>query len=404
MRPVFARGMCRAGWCTNAAMPCRLALITHEYYPVLSGGTVFAEKMGEELTRLGYEVDILTARIGDEHPRFETTSGFRVFRFPTARRSVSDSTLLEHLSYFGFGLPQMLAQARARKYDLLFSVFAIPSGLMALGIAKVLGVPSVVFVDAADTPGVESAMRTYVRHLTRVFRFVAKRSDGLVILDGLQDLALPHVPHDRSVIIPNGATLPAEPAEPGTHGQALQLLSIGRLVLRKGFREILEALGRVRERRSDFRLRIVGYGRAEDEIRRVLEQHRIEDNVEFVGRVEYSALGAYYRDADAYLFYGDREGSSLAMIEAAAYGLPIIASDHPGNRTYVEHGQSGFLVEHKNPDALASAVLELIEQRDRLPEMGRYSRAIAERYSWQRIAERYDEFFQRILRERGRAR
>jgi glycosyltransferase involved in cell wall biosynthesis len=44
-------------------------------------------------------------------------------------------------------------------------------------------------------------MRTYVRHLTKVFRFVAAHSDGLVILDGLQDLALPHVHHDRTVII-----------------------------------------------------------------------------------------------------------------------------------------------------------------------------------------------------------
>jgi glycosyltransferase involved in cell wall biosynthesis len=378
-------------------MPCRLAILTHEYYPVLSGGTIFAEKMGEELTRLGYQVDILTAQIGRDQPKVETTSGFRVFRFPTARSSVSDSTLLEHVSYFGFGLPQMAARARAEKYDLLFSVFAIPSGLMALGIAKLLGVPSVVFVDAADTPGVESAMRTYVRHLTKVFRFVAEHSDGLVILDGLQDLALPHVRHDRTVIIPNGATLPVQTANPGSHGPTLELLSIGRLVLRKGFREILEALGRVRERRSDFRLRIVGYGRAEDEIRRVLDEHRIAGNVDFVGRVEYAELGRYYLGADAYLFYGDREGSSLAMIEAAAYGLPLIASDHPGNRTYVEHGQSGFLVEHKNPQALADAIVHLLEHREELPVMGQRSRVIAERYSWQRVAERYDAFFQQVL-------
>jgi glycosyltransferase involved in cell wall biosynthesis len=243
-------------------------------------------------------------------------------------------------------------------------------------------------------------MRTYVRHLTRVFRFVADRSDGLVILDGLQDLALPHVQHDRTVIIPNGATLPAQTAQPGSHGPTLELLSIGRLVLRKGFREILEALGRVRERRSDFRLRIIGYGRAEDEIRRVLEDHRIAENVEFVGRVEYSALGAYYLGADAYLFYGDREGSSLAMIEAAAYGLPLIASDHPGNRTYIEHGQSGFLVPHENPGALADAILHLLENKHTLADMGQRSRAIAERYSWQRIAERYDAFFQKVLLDR----
>ncbi len=385
-----------------ALMALRLAILTHEYYPVLSGGTVFTEKMAEELTRLGYDVEILTARIGKDQPLVETTSGFRVLRFPTARQSVSDSTLLEHLGYFGFGTPQMMRRALGQRYDLLFSVFAIPSGLMALGIARALGVPSVVFVDAADCPGVESAMKSYVRHLTKLFGFVVNRSDGVVVLDGLQDLALPHVQHERTTIIPNGATLPERAAQPGSHGSTLELLSIGRLVLRKGFGEILEALGLVREKRSDFRLKIVGYGRAEDEIRRVLDAHRIADNVEFVGRVEYSKLAPYYLGADAYLFYGDREGSSLAMIEAAAYGLPLVVSDHPGNRTYVEHGRSGLLVEHKNPRALADAILHLLENRGALEQMGAESRAIAERYTWQRIAERYDAFFREILSRRGR--
>src|SRR5262245_6149011 len=191
----------------------RLAIISHEYYPVLSGGTVFAEEMAAELVRRGWTVDILTARIGDEKPAVEQTRGFRVLRFRTARRSVSDSTLLEHLSYFALGLPQMFMRARAERYDLLFSAFAIPSALVGLAISKSLGMPSAIFVDAADTPGVESAMRTYVRHLTAVFRLVTNRSDGVVILEGLEDLALPHLTHQRHVTIPNGATIPEQCAQ-----------------------------------------------------------------------------------------------------------------------------------------------------------------------------------------------
>jgi glycosyltransferase involved in cell wall biosynthesis len=376
----------------------RLAIITHEYYPVLSGGTVFAEEMAAGLVRLGYQVDILTARVGAEQPAVERSArGFRVFRFRTARRSVSDSTLSEHLTYFSLGLPQMLARARAERYDLLFSIFAIPSGLIALAISRALGIPSVVFVDAADTPGVESAMRTYVRHLTSAFRLVTNGSDGVVVLEGLEDLALPHIHHQRHVTIPNGATIPTESARPGAHDGRIELLSIGRLVLRKGFKEIIEALSEVRRKRSDFHLRIIGYGRGEGEIRAALETHGLTDHVTLVGRVEYSELAHYYLKSDAYLFYGGREGSSLAMIEAGAYGLPIIASDHPGNRTFIEHGQSGYLVEHGDPAALSGAIIELLERRSLLGEMGRRSREIAERYSWSNIAERYAAFFQRVL-------
>src|SRR6185369_6626868 len=99
---------------------------------------------------------------------------------------------------------------------------------------------------------------------------------------------------------------------------------------------------------------------------------------------------------------GDREGSSLAMIEAAAYGLPVIASDHPGNRTYVEHGKSGFLVPHPDPKALGRAIRHLVEHRSELAAMGQASRAVAERYSWAAIAARYDAFFQRVMARSGR--
>jgi len=254
-----------------ASMARSLAIITHEYYPVLSGGTVFTHQLAQELNKLGWTVDVLTARVGKEHEKLERGANFDVYRFATARSSVSDSTLLEHLTYFALGLPQMLARARARHYDLLFSVFAIPSGLIAVLISKLLQIPCVVFVDAADTPGVESAMKSYVRHLRSVFRLVTNRAGGVVVLDGLEDLALPHIRHARVTTIPNGTSIPAERAHPNQNGPKLQLLSVGRLVLRKGFHTILQALALVRKSRTDFHLSILGYGRAEEEIRKVLK-------------------------------------------------------------------------------------------------------------------------------------
>jgi phosphatidylinositol alpha-1,6-mannosyltransferase len=375
----------------------KLALITHEYHPVLSGGTIFTEKLATELAALGWEVDVLTARVVSGSPALEASGPFHVRRFRTARSSTADSTLREHLSYFALGLPQMLAYARSRRYDLLFPVFAIPSGLMALAIAKLLRIPTVVFVDAADTPGVESAMKSYVRYMTSVFRLVTNNSNGVVICEGLEDLAMPHIRNPRVTAIPNGTVIPEKLANPGRNGPKLEILSIGRLVLRKGFDEIIRALSIVKKKRGDFHLRIVGYGTQEEAIRRVLDEHGIGDNVSMLGRVEYAELADYYLGSDCYLFYGDREGSSLAMVEAVSYGLPLIASDHPGNRAYIADGESGLLVEHKNPEKLSRAILDLLEHRERLPAMGAKSRAIAASFSWANVAKRYDAFFRRVL-------
>ncbi len=383
-------------------MPKRLAILTHEYYPVLSGGTVFSDKIAHELQRLGWSVDVLTARVGDSFPKVQHDDCVDIHRFTTARRSVVDSTLFEHLTYFGLGLPQMFAQARARHYDLLFSVFAIPSGLMALALTGALGMPNVVFVDASDTPGIESAMKTYVRYLGPLFRLVTRRAGGVVVLEGLEDLAMPHVTNEQVEIIPNGTMIPSERARPGQNGPTLQLLSIGRLVLRKGFHGIIEALGELKREGAPLHLSIVGYGRAEEEIRRTLEEHGVTDMVSFIGRVEHARLKEHYLASDAYLFYGDREGSSLAMIEAAAYGLPVIASDHPGNRTYIDHGKSGFLVPHRDSKALCRAIRHMVEHREELPKMGDASRTIAEQYSWTAIARRYDAFFERVMANHSR--
>ena len=139
---------------------------------------MFTEKISEELAKLGWEVDILTARIGSTFPAVEHSPRFDVHRYSTGRSSVSDATLVEHLTYFGLGLPQMLARAARRKYTAVFSVFAIPSGLIGLAISKALRIPSIVFVDAADTPGVESAMKSYMRHLDKVFSLVVNHSSG----------------------------------------------------------------------------------------------------------------------------------------------------------------------------------------------------------------------------------
>ena len=120
----------------------------------------------------------------------------------------------------------------------------------------------------------------------------------------------------------------------------------------KGFDEIIRALSIVKKQRDDFHLRIIGYGTKEEAIRHVLEEHDLNHNISILGRVEYTELASYYLSSDCYLFYGDREGSSLAMIEAVSYGLPLIATDHPGNRSYIADGESGYLVEHRNPERL----------------------------------------------------
>ncbi|MBI4632958.1 MAG: glycosyltransferase family 4 protein [Deltaproteobacteria bacterium] len=374
----------------------KLALIIHEFYPVLCGGTVFAEKIGMELLKMGYEVEILTAGIGKNFPRCEYLHGVKVIHFNTMRKTTHDASFLEHVCFFVIGAPKIFRYLLRNRPDIMFSIFAIPTGLIATFISKILRIPNIVFVDAADLPGIESAMQTIAKYLVIPFKLATNYAAGVTILEGLEDVAEKYVSNEQRIVIPNGTTIPEQTATPGRNESPLVFLSIGRLVLRKGFLDTILALAIVKKKRSDFLFNIVGYGTKEEEIARLLQDNALEANIKMLGRVEYDKLSEYYLDSDVYLFYGAREGSSLAMIEAASYGLPVIASDFPGNRAFVEHGQSGLLVEHRNPEKLAGAILNVLENRNQLPAWGIRSREIANCYSWSKIAERYDTFFRKV--------
>ena len=372
----------------------KVTIITHEYYPVLCGGTVFVDKIARAFSGMGLEIEVLTTGVGSGFDRIEINDRFKVVRFYTGRTSKHDAKLSEHLRFLLFGLPQMFRYLRRERTGLLFCVFAIPSGLIGVILSKLLRVPSVVFVDAADVPGIQSAMKGVTDRLKPVFQFVTRHATAVTILDGLEDVAKPLVRNSITAIIPNGTSIPSLAARPGTSGAPrIELLSIGRLVLRKGFLEIIQALALVKKKTSNFHLTIVGYGTREDAIRRLLEENDLAEHVTMTGRVEYEKLVEYYLNSDCYLFYGDREGSSLAMIEALSYGLPIIATDHPGTTTFVRDGINGMLVEPKNVKKLSEAILQLIENKQSIPELGRNSRDIAECYTWEKIAEQYHRVF-----------
>lgn len=355
-----------------------------------------AHRLAVEFMALGHAAEIWTCRIGWGLPSVERRDGITVRRFFTARLSKRDSRLWEHLSFVALGLPQMACALWRHPSDTLLSIFVVPAGLVGLGLSWIFRARSFVHVDAADIPGIESAMKRLTRYLGFIVRIVSRHSTGMIITAGLEDLAAPYMATPRTTVVASGLQLPAEQARPGNQVERVRFLSIGRLVPRKGFLDIVQAFSLVRARREDFLLTIVGHGPLEDEIHAAIRSHGLEGHIRMAGRVEYERLNEHYLATDCYIFYGSREGSSLALIEALGYGLPIIASDDPGDRLYVQEGRNGLLAEQGRPDRLAEVILHLLENRGRIAGWGQQSRIIALKYTWRSVAERYLAFFDQM--------
>ena len=163
------------------------------------------------------------------------------------------------------------------------------------------------------------------------------------------------------------------------------VLSVGRLVEKKGFPVLLDALARLRDRGVGFRCTIVGVGPLEGELREQRRRLRLEDHVELPGAYAENALAAFYREVDVFALAceveanGDRDGIPNVVVEAMASGLPVVSTNVSGLPECVEHGVTGLLVPERSPEALADAIGELVSNADRARALGRAGRLRVER-------------------------
>jgi glycosyltransferase involved in cell wall biosynthesis len=103
------------------------------------------------------------------------------------------------------------------------------------------------------------------------------------------------------------------------------------------------------------------------------------------GPIGYEELPNYYRSADLYVAASRSDGTSISLLEAMACGCPVLVSDIPGNMEWVEPDRNGWTFPDGDADALAGAILQAVEARSRLLEMGRAARRTAEaRADWRK--------------------
>lgn len=227
-------------------------------------------------------------------------------------------------------------------------------------------------------------------------RYTLKHSAALVgDCNTIRQLAISYgMPDERIVTFPWGVDLqrfsPApKTAHPGQHDpatpQPFTLLSTRSWEPLYGVEIIARAFVAAAQQRPELCLIMLGNGSQAPTLRQIFQRGGVEDRVYLPGQVSQDNLPRYYQDADLYLSASHSDGTSISLLEAMACGLPALVSDIPGNREWVTPGENGWLFPEDNVQALTQAILQAIEQRHRLPEMGRRARQIAEaRADWQK--------------------
>lgn len=181
-----------------------------------------------------------------------------------------------------------------------------------------------------------------------------------------------------------------------------QLLSVGRLVEKKGFPDLIRACALLKQQGLVFRCAIYGEGPLEAELRALIATLGLEDTVTLPGACSQHELIPVFQRASLFALAsfvtddGDRDGVPNVLVEAMACGLPVVSTTVAGIPELVQHGHNGLLVPPRDVGALAHALAELLGDPQRRGRMCQAARAtVVEHFDLQAAARQIATLFQR---------
>jgi glycosyltransferase involved in cell wall biosynthesis len=211
-------------------------------------------------------------------------------------------------------------------------------------------------------------------------------------------------PSQIRVIHPGVDSRHFTPAPGGRRAATPTFLYVGRLKRYKGIGFAIQALALARRHRPDLRLDIAGTGDHRAELEQVASRLGLDRAVVFHGFTSEERKIDLMRSAWANVFPSPKEGWGITVIEAAACGTPSLASESPGLRDSVRHGETGFLVPHGDVESLAARMIELADSPMLVARMGERARRFAEGLTWERTAAATERQLRELIEGSARSR
>lgn len=390
----------------------RIAMISEHASPLAhlggvdaGGQNVHVAELSSALARRGHDVVVYTRRDGPTLPdRVQTSPGYTVVHVPAGpARVVPKDQLLQYMYGFGHFLdsqwssdPPDVAHSHFWMSGVATQRAARPHAIATVQTFHALGLTKRLHQGTHDTSpdcriGVEAL-------LARDADWVAATST-----DEVFELARMGRARSRTSVVPCGVDIDAfTPHGPvaGRDGRP-RIVSVGRLVARKGFGTLIRALPRI----PGAELVIVGgppaRGLGDDpQAQRLLglaNELGVAGRVRLLGGVARADMPALLRSADVVACTPWYEPFGIVPLEAMACGVPVVATAVGGIRDTVVDGVTGRLVPPKDPDALGDAIATVVGDRRRgraLGDAGR-ERACA-RYTWDRVAADTERIYEKV--------
>lgn len=364
----------RAESATRSLHPLRIYMVLESDFTQRGGGGAESQlrTLARYLRRIGHAVTVITPLL-PYGPQItaERCYGLPVGRVPYPRVKVLGAALMT-LKVAG------LLWQRRHRYDALHVHIGHNLGAMTCFIGSLMGKPVVLKISGwwELEKGLLAPGRSPLHILARrwlkrasVVQALSSRIAGELVKQGF--------PRDKILVLPNAVDTARFTMRPTLRppGSPFTAVFVGRLVAEKGLPTLLEAWAQVFAGRpsSEARLRLVGGGPLEEELRATAARLGIAEQVEFLGHRD--RVEEVLAEADLGVLLSRIEGLSNTLLEFMASGLPVLATRVSGSEDFVVTGRNGWLVDVGDAAATAAALREASSMASsRLTEIGHQAR------------------------------
>lgn len=281
-----------------------------------------------------------------------------------------------------------------KNFDVL--ILEIYSGLNILMsetvsfLGRILGVPMIFVLHGGNLPAFSRKYPRWVKRvLSRAHTLVAPTT---YLVNGLNHLGLP------IRVVPNIVDIHKYPSKVRSNIEP-------RLIWMRSFhwnynpQMAVRVLQSVKNSHPDATLVMAGLDKGlETEIKTIAAELGLQDAVRFPGFLDHEAKIKEFSEADIYLNTNRIDNMPVAVVEACAMGLPVIATDVGGLADLIEDRKSGFLVKDGDAEGMANAVNSLLENPELTKTLSTNGRLLAERSSWKSVQVCWDELFDEIIK------
>ena len=374
----------------------RICFVSRRYFPAISGMSIYAQNLLEQLVAGDHDVTMISQYRGDAF-------GTRVYgggpppAVPGVRVIGLEQAGEQDGGDFERDVAEMvdtlIAEHCRKPFDILHAQYGYPTGWAALLASRVIGVPTVVSIQGGDGHWVGSCCETHRLAMVRVLDHA-----GALLIGGASFAAEVHerlgTPIERFTIVPGAVDTRRFTPGPTLPDAPVRILYHGRVDRRKGVLDFLHALAAID---GDWQATISGIGPDLDAARDLAWELGLPNRVHFSGYADYADVPELYRQHHLFASPTYAEGFSNTILEAMASGLAVLSCRSVGVVDCVTDGVNGLLTEAGDIPAQAAALSRLVAESDwRRTLADEALRECRQTYSWEAVGRQIVGIYQRL--------